>query len=180
MKTKFFLLMLTISSMASFGQERRRVLVASTNFNIPLVQFTPLKDDNTKKGDVSIFNSVGAGIGISLADLSISKNAQNDTLNIETKNKIGIQTGFLFAANSSDANKTNKFAWTMSLIILDFQVGYGYEFGTIGVKQKRNFFMLSYNIPLSKLTRGGSYIFRNKNEKSPVMDFNRKGFFLNN
>lgn len=171
------LLLLTILSMKAYCQEKQRVLLASTNFNIPLLQFTPIKDDLTKKGDVSFFNSVGAGIGISFADLTYSTNTKGDTATIETKNKLGIQTGFLFASNSSDVNKTNKFAWTMSLVLLDFQVGYGYELGTLGLNQKRNFFILSYNIPLSKLTTGGSYIFKNKSTKGRVLDVNKKGFF---
>ena len=179
MKTKLFLITLIFISVKVYSQERKRVLLASTNFNIPLVQFTPIKDDKTKKGDVSFFNSVGAGVGVSLADLTFSKNASGDTINAETKNKIGIQTGFLFAANGSDANKTNKLAWTMSLAILDFQIGYGYEFGTLGTSQKRSFFMLSYNIPLSKLSEGGSYIFRHKLAKRGL-DENPKGYFLKN
>lgn len=145
------------------AQNEKKVLMASTNFNIPMVQFTPITGStSTKKGDVAFFNAVGAGVGISYADLQLIKNSKGDSIVQESKNKIGFQTGFLFSSNSSSSSNSNKFAWTMSLVILDFQIGYGYEFGTIDTNQKRNFFMLSYNIPLSKLTKGGSYVFRSK------------------
>jgi hypothetical protein len=78
-------------------------------------------------------------------------------------NVFGVQTGFLFAANASDANNSNIFAWTLGFSLLNFQVGYGYELGTVNANDKRGFLTVAYGIPVSKLIKGGAFVLR-KNE----------------
>lgn len=178
MKTKItFSVLLLVSTMTSFSQTKSSAIIASSNFNIPMVQFMPTKSVDNKKGDVAFFNSIGAGIGISIADLEKYTDSVTKKEITEMKNKIGFQTGFLFSANSSDELNKNKFAWTISLVLLDFQIGYGYEFGTISENQNRNFFNLSYSIPLGKLTKGGSYVFRMKTQNK-TFEKVEKGYFF--
>lgn len=142
----------------------KKVMLISTNFNVPMVQYVPLITSTTKKGDVSFFNAVGAGIGFSIADIESARDKDGKVINTDVKNIIGVQSGFLFSSNAAKEGSNNQFAWTMSLVILDFQIGYGHQFGSIIDNQQRNFMNFSYSIPLSKLSKAGSFILRYKNK----------------
>lgn len=136
--------------------------VISTNFTIPIIRFNSLDKNSSgaatdRKGNVSFFNSIGAGLGYYWGRLTEVTDVNGKIINTEMDNTFGLQTGFLFAANSSGGNNANVFAWTFGISILNFQIGYGYEFGTIGINEKRGFLTLAYGIPVSKLIRGGFY-----------------------
>lgn len=136
--------------------------VISTNFTIPIIRFNVIdKNSNAaptdRKGNVSFFNSIGAGVGYYWGRITEVTDKDGKVINSEMDNTFGIQAGFLFAANSSGSNNTNIFALTAGISILNFQLGYGYEFGTIGANDKRGFMTLAYGIPVSKLIRGGFY-----------------------
>lgn len=90
--------------------------------------------------------------------MSITTDATGKVINTEFQNTFGIQLGVLFAANSSSGNNANVFAPNLSLTVLNFQVGCGYELGTISSNEKRFFYTLAYGIPLAKLFRGGFYV----------------------
>lgn len=122
----------------------------STNFNIPLIRFNLIEGDDTKKGDVLIFSSIGAGIGHSWGHLERTRDNRGEIVNEEFSSTFGIHLGALFSAGTGEDNK-NVFAPTFNLSLLDFQIGLGYELGTILPSQKREFLTLSYGIPLYKL-----------------------------
>ena len=135
--------------------------VINTNFTIPIIRFnTVSKDgaDNNQKGNVSLFNSIGAGISYNWGRMTITTDANGKVINTEMNNTFGIQVGVLFAANSSSGNNANIFAPTLSISILNFQLGCGYELGTISPKEKRFFYTIAYGIPISKLIKGGFYV----------------------
>lgn len=136
--------------------------VLSTNFTIPIIRFNVIDKKSNgapddRKGSVSFFNSIGAGIGYYWGRITEVTDKDGKVISSEMDNTFGIQAGFLFAANSSGSNNTNIFALTAGISVLNFQLGYGYEFGTIGVNDKRGFMTLAYGIPVSKLIRGGFY-----------------------
>ena len=135
--------------------------VLNTNFTIPLIRFnTVSKDgsDNNQKGNVALFNSVGAGISYNWGRMTITTDATGKVINTEMHNTIGFQLGVLFAANSSSGNNSNVFAPTFSFTVLNFQLGCGYELGTLSTKENRFFYTLTYGIPLAKLLKGGFYV----------------------
>jgi hypothetical protein len=110
---------------------------------------------NNSIGNVALFNSVGAGIAFNYGRLTITQGANGSQPTQEFVNRLGFQIGCLFAANSSAQNNANVFAPTFSITALNFQVGVGYELGTVGTNDTRFFFTLAYGIPLSKLIPGG-------------------------
>lgn len=136
--------------------------VISTNFTIPIIRFNIIDKKSTgaptdRKGNVSFFNSIGAGIGYYWGRITDVTDKDGKVINSEMNNTFGVQLGFLFAANSSGSNNSNIFALTAGISLLNFQLGYGYEFGTIGANDKRGFMTLAYGIPVSKLIKGGFY-----------------------
>ncbi|UNY98281.1 hypothetical protein MQE36_14460 [Zhouia spongiae] len=143
-----------------------RAQVISTNFTVPMVRFNFIDSTTDEtKGNVTFFNSIGAGINYSfMGRLSETRNEYSEVINREHHNIIGVQAGFLFSAKTGDA-PTNIFALTAGLNILDFQIGYGYELGTIEPNQKRGFITIAYSIPISKLMDGGFFILNQKNLK---------------
>ncbi|NNV53964.1 hypothetical protein [Limnovirga soli] len=137
--------------------------VINTNFVVPIIRFnTVSKDgaDNNQKGNISFFNSIGAGISINWGRLELTTDADKKIINREMNNTFGLQLGLLFAANSSTENNTNIFAPTFSVSLLNFQVGCGYELGTISTKENRFFYTLAYGIPVSKLVKGGFFVWK--------------------
>lgn len=128
-----------------------KATITHTNFNIPLVRFNTVKNDDTKYGDVLLFNSIGAGFGVSAGRVEITRDNEGEIVNEEFYNTIGVQVGALFSAGSGEDAK-NVIAPTVNISYLDFQAGIGYELGTIAsANQNRTFFTLSYGIPLYKL-----------------------------
>lgn len=133
--------------------------IINTNFTIPVARFNTVSDSETssKVGDIILFNSIGAGVGYSWGELERTTNENNETVNSDFTSTFGIHLGVLFSAGSGQESK-NVFAPTVSFSILDFQVGYGYELGTIETGQKRDFWTVAYAIPISKLIKGKYYV----------------------
>ena len=149
-------------AVASTQISEYKAQVISTNFTVPIIRFNPIDKNSQgaptdKKGNVAFFNSIGAGIGYYWGRLTEITDVNGKVINTEMDNTFGFQTGFLFASNSSGTNNTNIFAWTFGISLLNFQLGYGYEFGTINANEKRGFLTLAYGIPVSKLVRGGFF-----------------------
>ena len=70
--------------------------------------------------------------------------------NTDFANTFSIHGGVLF----SSGNDNNVFAPVVSVGVLDFHLGLGYELGDINENQKRGFVTIGYAIPLYKLTKG--------------------------
>ena len=136
-----------------------KATIWNTTFSVPLARFNFTKNDSQKKGDLLLFNSIGAGFGISAGELSETRDLQGDLINQEFVNSFGVHLGFLFAAGTGDDTK-NVFAPTLNFSVLDFQLGIGYELGTLLENQKPTFLTLSYAIPLYKLKKGGFWIWK--------------------
>jgi len=136
-----------------------KATIWNTNFSIPLARFNFTKDDEQKTGDLLLFNSIGAGFGISAGELSETRDLQGDLINQEFVNTFGAHLGFLFSAGTGEDAK-NVFAPTLNISVLDFQIGLGYELGTLSENQRPTFLTLSYAIPLYKLKKGGFWIWK--------------------
>lgn len=137
-----------------------KATIWNTNFSIPLARFNFTKDSQNKRGDLILFNSIGAGFGISWGELAETRDSNGNLINQDFVNTIGIHLGFLFSAGTGDDTK-NVFAPTINISILDFQLGLGYELGNLSENQKPVFLTLSYAIPLYKLKKGGFWIWKN-------------------
>ena len=149
----------------------------TTNFTVPLLRFNRLDATGRaiegRMGNVAFFNSIGAGIGISGGTLKIVTDDQSRIIDREMINTLGFQLGFIFSANSSAGTNQNVFAPTIGITILNFQIGYGYELGNRGQNVHKGFYTLAYGIPVSKLIRGGFYVYRRTQD--PVKN-NASGF----
>lgn len=124
--------------------------IISTNFTIPLVRFNFVEGDNTKQGDILLFNSIGAGIGYYMGRLERTRDNEGEIINEEFSNTLGASIGAIFSAGTGEDTK-NVFAPVFNIALLDFQLGIGVELGTLSEFQKREFVTLSYSIPLYKL-----------------------------
>jgi hypothetical protein len=164
---------------------RYNAQVLSTNFTVPILRvnyLTPVAAASANaKASASFFNSIGAGIGYYFGKLERTLDNQNNLVTQDMTNIFGIQIGCLFAANGGTANassttttsgsttttttanngSTNIFAVTGAISILNFQVGAGYELGTIVSGQRRGFMTIAYSIPLYALAKG-SFIVAHK------------------
>lgn len=134
-----------------------KATIWNTNFTIPAARFNFSDSPDNSKGTVSFFNSVGAGIGRSKGEIREIRDSSGEVFEQDFTNTFAWYFGFLFAADTGE-EKANVFAPLLSLVILDFQVGIGYDLGTIQSGNKRTFLTLGYNIPINKLRRGGYYI----------------------
>jgi hypothetical protein len=135
----------------------------STNFTVPILRVNFIDKDATgaptdRKANVSFFNSIGAGVGYYWGRLVNVTDDKSTIISTEMTNTFGIQGGFLFSANSGASSNTNVFALTFGISVLNFQVGYGYELGTVDATTKRGFMTVAYGIPISKLIRGGFFV----------------------
>jgi hypothetical protein len=149
------------------------VKMVNTNFTIPIVRFNIANSKSPKEGDVLLFNSIGAGVGISWGELAKTTDASGETINTDYTNWFGLHFGVLFSAGSSGGENKNIFAPTISASFLDFQLGVGYEMGTIAPAQTKFFLTLAYAIPLSKLIKGKYYILKSSrgyNSKNPLKE----------
>lgn len=140
-----------------------KTTIINTNFTVPIARFNFTKhsdetpENDSKVGDILLFNSIGCGIGISWGELTRTTNDKSEVINTEFVNSIGIHLGVLFSAGSGTDPK-NVFAPTLSLSMLDFQIGIGYELGTVAEGLKKQFVTVAYAIPLSKLIKGKYYV----------------------
>ncbi|WP_017257881.1 hypothetical protein [Pedobacter arcticus] len=135
-----------------------KATIWNTNFSIPIARFNFTKnDDNNKFGDIQMFNSIGAGFGKSWGTMTDFRDEKGDLENSDFANSFSIHGGFLFSAG----NEQNVFAPVLTFGVLDFQLGFGVELGTIKADQERAFITLGYAIPLYKLIKG-KYLFSKK------------------
>jgi hypothetical protein len=150
--------------------------VLNTNFTIPLVRFNFLtnnpKNATNSLVSTSYFNSVGAGINFSWGELDQTLDVAGNSVSVDYYNHFGFQLGFLFAANSSSGSSgttsattitnqaSNVFAIVGAFSLLNFQIGAGYEFGSLPTGQKRVFGTISYAIPMAVLIDGGYEIIK--------------------
>lgn len=149
------------------------VKMVNTNFTIPIVRFNIANSKSPKEGDVLLFNSIGAGVGLSWGELSKTTDATGETINTDYTNWFGLHFGVLFSAGSNGSENKNIFAPTFSISTLDFQVGAGYEMGTVAASQTKFFITIAYAIPLSKLIKGKYYILKSSkgyNSKNPLKE----------
>lgn len=138
-----------------------KVKLLNTNFTIPLARFNFVRDNtNSRKGEILLFNSIGAGVGVSWGEIEKTTDATGATINTDFTNTVGVHFGVLFSSGKDGTEQKNIFAPTLALSLLDFQLGIGYELGTTLDIQKKGFVSLAYAIPLSKLVKGKFYIFR--------------------
>jgi hypothetical protein len=127
-----------------------KATILNTNFSIPIARFNFSKNDSLNKGNIQLFNSIGAGFGISWGRMTDYRDENGELENSDFANTFSIHGGILFSAG----NNNNVFAPVLSLGLLDFQLGLGYELGNISKNQKRGFITIGYAIPLYKLTKG--------------------------
>ncbi len=152
-----------------------KATISNTNFSIPIARFN-FKDKPTDNalGNVSLFTSIGAGVGISWGRMEITRDNEGQITNEEYSNTVGFHVGALFSSGTGEDAK-NVFAPTLNVAVLDFQIGIGYELGTISEDQSRTFLTISYAIPLYKLIRKGYRVWR----LNPYPISSRKGSNLN-
>lgn len=148
--------------------------IATSNFAIPVARFNMARNESNgnKIGDVTLFNSIGAGIGVSWGELELVTNDKSEVISREFSNNFGLNLGVLFSAGSGSEPK-NIFAPTFTMSMLDIQFGVGYELGSLVDNQSRFFFTVAYAIPLSKLLKGKFYIYKASkgyNDKNPLQD----------
>ena len=130
----------------------------TTNFTVPILRFNLLNkgSQTTSTGNVALFNSVGAGLSFNIGRLTVTR---DPTTNLITEQefftRIGLQLGCLFAASNSSSGSSNVFAPTLSLTVVNFQIGGGYELGDVDNNHSKFFISLAYGIPLAKLVPGG-------------------------
>lgn len=145
--------------------EEYKAQVINTSFTVPILRFNTISSGaatNNQIGNVSLFNSVGAGISYNWGRIEETTDNNGTIINTEMMNTAGIQVGFLFAVNSSSGNNANIFAPTLSLSILNFNFGMGYELGNLPTGEKRLFYTIAYGIPTSKLLKGGFFLVSRK------------------
>lgn len=127
-----------------------KATILNTNFSIPIARFNFSKNDSINKGNIQLFNSIGAGFGVSWGSMTDYRDENGELENSDFANTFSIHGGVLFSAG----NNNNVFAPILSIGLLDFQLGLGYELGNISENQKRGFVTIGYAIPLYKLTKG--------------------------
>ena len=141
--------------------------ILTTNFNIPVARFNIVKHDNRTDaiGNINLFTSIGAGVGVNWGEKKTIYDSNGDIVNEDFKNYFGLNAGFLFSAQTGD-DKKNVFAPTVNLTALDFQIGAGYELGSLESGQSNFFLTFSYAIPLYKLTKTGFLTLRERKKQS--------------
>ncbi|MFD2603175.1 hypothetical protein [Flavobacterium suzhouense] len=152
-----------------------KATISNTNFSIPIARFN-FNDTSTDNalGNVTLFTSIGAGVGLSWGRMEITRDDTGQITNEEYSNTIGFHIGVLFSSGTGEDTK-NVFAPTLNMALLDFQIGLGYELGTVGDNQSRTFLTVSYAIPLYKLVRKGYRVWK----INPYPIASRKGSNLN-
>jgi hypothetical protein len=127
-----------------------KATILNTNFSIPIARFNYSENDSINKGNIQLFNSIGAGFGLSMGSMTDYRDDNGELENSDFANTFSMHVGVLFSAG----NNNNVFAPVLSVGVLDFQLGLGIELGNINANQKRGFLTIGYAIPLYKLTKG--------------------------
>lgn len=135
-----------------------KATILTSNFSLPIVKFNRFEDSvDGSKGSVSFFNSVGAGLTLTGGEMREIRDKNGEIASQDFTPTFGLTGGFLFSSSTGDDSK-NSFAPFLGVSILDFQLGLGWELGTLPDNYKRSFFTVSYNIPIYKIKRGAFYI----------------------
>jgi len=165
-----------IGKATTASPNRYNASVLSTNFNVPLVRMNFL--DNKASGSnalvsTSFLSAAGAGINYAWGEIDQTKDGSGNVASTEFINRFGLQLGFLFAANTAQGSTATTTATTTTtstqssaifaimagISVLNFQLGGGYELGTLSAGQKRGFVTIAYAIPISSLINGGYKIY---------------------
>jgi len=136
--------------------------IINSHFSIPIVRFNQLRGNSEKDGNVSLFKSIGAGVSYSWGRLTDIRDSNGEIIDTKFNNTFGLGLGVLFSSgsNEEDGEEDNVFAPMASIMLLDFQLGFGVEFGTRTENQRKGFFTIAYSIPLYKLTGSKFRIFK--------------------
>lgn len=156
-----------------------------TIFNLPVVRYNinSFNGRTDPPGTLEYFNSIGAGFCFSFGRIRVkSKNDSSitqvfgDDRIVTMKNIVGLSFGALFSKSDSIGGSRVMFAPTINVQLLDFQLGFGYELGSVRNNAHRCFLTVSYGIPLTKLTGAGSLLLSvpRRNDKKRLM---RRSFF---
>ena len=144
-----------------------KATILTTNFNIPVARFDFLtksaQDDS--KGNITLFNSVGAGLGLNFGEKKVIYDDQGNVTEQDFSNVVGLHLGVLFSAGTGE-DTNNVFAPVLNLTILDFQIGVGWELGDVATNMSGTFMTVSYAIPLYKLSRTGFFTLSEKERKN--------------
>lgn len=145
--------------------------IVNTNFTIPVARFDinkPEYDGSGKligdtKGNISLFSSFGFGIGICGGRAEVTRDSNGIVIDESFSNTFGAYLGVLYQASTGEDGR-NVFAPTLSLSILDIQIGIGYDYGKVPQNQERTFVTVSYGIPLFKLFKTNHRVWLDKND----------------
>jgi hypothetical protein len=139
-----------------------KATILSTNFTVPIIRFDANKPQynadgspvENSKGTISLFNSIGAGVGIYLGRVTETRDSKGTVIDTDFNNTFGINVGVLYQATVGD-DQRNVFALTGTFSVLNFQVGVGYDYGKVALNRERTFVTIAYSIPLYKLVDVG-------------------------
>lgn len=160
---------------ASESTKEYNAAFLTTNFTVPILRFNLLNkgSQTTSTGNVALFNSVGAGLAVNFGRLTVTKDANGIVTDQEFATRIGLQVGCLFAASNSSSGSANVFAPTLSLTVINFQIGGGYELGDVDKDHSKFFISLAYGIPLAKLVPGAFWKLWQSTDSTNVQKPNR-------
>lgn len=148
--------------------------IVNTNFTIPVARFDITKPEydssgnliSDTKGSISLFSSFGFGIGICGGRSEVTRDSNGIIIDDSFSNTFGVYLGVLYQATTGE-NQKNVFAPTLSLSVLDIQVGIGYDYGKVPQNQERTFITVSYGIPLFKLFKTNHRVWLDT-QKEPI------------
>lgn len=146
-------------------------VILNTNFTIPVARFDinkPQYDSSgaligDTKGSISLFSSFGFGVGVCGGRAEVTRDSNGLVIDESFANTFGVYLGVLYQASTGE-NEKNVFAPTLSLSILDIQIGIGYDYGKVPVTQERTFVTVSYGIPLFKLFKTNHRVWLDTND----------------
>ncbi|WP_313515590.1 hypothetical protein [Sphingobacterium sp.] len=161
-----------VSEQAPSTTSEYKATIITSNFTIPMARFDFLKDHPDSKGTFSAFNSLGAGVSLNWGSITSTTNNSSEIIDTKFRNTFGLHLGVLFSTTNAEEQR-NVFSLTGGISVLNFQLGTGYEFGTITTGQSRHFVTIAYNIPIHALAKGSFWIWK-KEERGA--DNPNKGF----
>lgn len=133
------------------------VSILTTSFVVPAIRFNFQDNNSNRKGTVSAFSTIGAGVAWNAGRLTYVTDHTSQVINADFRNTIGFQIGVLFSA-SSDSTQKNVFAPTVGINVLNFNIGFGYELGDLAAGDKPGFITIAYNISLANLANNAFHI----------------------